>query len=72
MSSSWVGRESPSSLYDRELSSMDIEGGFNQQDSQGFIAINAIRLKAHNAIMTRQGKKVTDFMRNGEEATGSE
>ena len=61
-----IGRESPSSLYDRDLASMDIEGGFNQQDARGFIEINAIRLKAHNAIMTRQGKKVTDFMRNGE------
>jgi len=60
-----LGRESPSSLYDKELSSMDIEGGFNQQDSEGFIKIHAIRLKAHNAIMTKQGKKVTDFMRNG-------
>ncbi len=60
-----TGRESPSSLYDKDLSSMDIEGGFDQQDSRGFIAINAIRLKAHNAIMTRRGKKVTDFMRNG-------
>jgi argininosuccinate synthase len=58
-------RESHSSLYDRDLSSMDIEGGFDQQDSRGFIRINAIRLKAHNAIMTKQGKKVTDFMRNG-------
>jgi len=57
------GRESPSSLYDQELSSMDIEGGFNQEDSVGFINIHAIRLKAHNAIMTKQGKKVTDFMK---------
>ena len=30
-----TGRESPSSLYDQELSSMDIEGGFDQQDSAG-------------------------------------
>ena len=60
-----TGRESPSSLYDKELSSMDIEGGFDQQDSRGFIRINAIRLKAHNAIMSKRGKKVTDFMRNG-------
>jgi len=44
------GRESPSSLYNQNLSSMDIEGGFNQQDSEGFIKINAIRLMAHNAI----------------------
>ncbi len=28
-----TARESSSSLYDQELSSMDIEGGFNQQDS---------------------------------------
>jgi len=59
------GRESHSSLYDKELSSMDIEGGFNQQDSAGFIAIHALRLEAHNAIMSRQGRKVTDFMGNG-------
>ncbi len=44
------GRESPSSLYEKDLSSMDIEGGFNQKDSEGFIKINAIRLMAHNAI----------------------
>ncbi len=44
------GRESPSSLYNQDLSSMDIEGGFNQQDSEGFIKINAIRLMAHHAI----------------------
>ncbi|MBN2613016.1 MAG: argininosuccinate synthase [Bacteroidales bacterium] len=48
------GRESPSSLYNKELSSMDIEGGFDQKDSAGFIKINAIRLMAHNAIMRRK------------------
>ncbi|MFC1530377.1 argininosuccinate synthase [Gemmatimonadota bacterium] len=52
-----VGRESSSSLYDQDLSSMDIEGGFNQQDSEGFIRINAIRLMAHNAIMQRKEKE---------------
>ncbi|MBN1157491.1 argininosuccinate synthase [Candidatus Woesearchaeota archaeon] len=59
-----IGRESPSSLYDKELSSMDIEGGFNQEDSKGFININAVRLKAHNAIMAKKGKNVDDFMRH--------
>ncbi len=49
-----TARESTSSLYDQELGSMDIEGGFNQQDSAGFIKINAIRLMAHNAIMQRK------------------
>lgn len=47
-------RESPSSLYDQELSSMDIEGGFDQKDSLGFIKIQAIRLMAHHAIMKKQ------------------
>jgi argininosuccinate synthase len=45
------GRESPSSLYNKKLSSMDIEGGFDQTDSKGFIRINAIRLMAHRAIV---------------------
>jgi argininosuccinate synthase len=47
------GRESPSSLYNKELSSMDIEGGFDQKDSEGFIKINAIRLMAHHAILSK-------------------
>ena len=51
------GRESPSSLYNQDLSSMDIEGGFDQKDSAGFIKINAIRLMAHNAILKKQGRK---------------
>jgi argininosuccinate synthase len=53
------GRESPSSLYDEKLSSMNIEGGFNQMDSKGFIKINAIRLMAHHAIMqqSKEGSK---------------
>jgi argininosuccinate synthase len=49
-----TGRESTSSLYDQDLSSMHIEGGFNQTDSAGFIKINAIRLMAHNAIMNKK------------------
>jgi argininosuccinate synthase len=51
------GRESPSSLYNKELSSMDIAGGFDQKDSAGFIKINAIRLMAHHAITKRQASK---------------
>jgi argininosuccinate synthase len=51
------GRESPSSLYNQDLSSMDIEGGFNQQDSEGFIKINAIRLMVHHAITVSRQQK---------------
>jgi argininosuccinate synthase len=50
------GRESPSSLYNEKLSSMDIEGGFDQTDSKGFIKINAIRLMAHRAIIEQSQK----------------
>ncbi|NMC41913.1 MAG: argininosuccinate synthase [Bacteroidales bacterium] len=53
------GRESPSSLYDKDLSSMDIEGGFDQTDSRGFIKINAIRLMAHRAIIESGLKKTS-------------
>ncbi|MDX1383411.1 MAG: argininosuccinate synthase [Thermoanaerobaculia bacterium] len=45
------GRESPSSLYDRELSSMDVEGGYDQVDARGFIRINGLRLRAHSMIV---------------------
>ena len=49
-------RKSPSSLYDKDLSSMDIEGGFDQKDSAGFIKINAIRLMAHHAIVKKRSE----------------
>ncbi len=49
-----IGRSSPSSLYNRDLSSMDIEGDFNQADSAGFIRIHALRLKAHRLIVQKR------------------
>ena len=48
-----VARTSPSSLYNQDLSSMDIEGGYNQEDAEGFIRINAIRLMAHRRIINQ-------------------
>jgi len=50
-----VGRESATSLYQQDFSSMEVEGGFDATDSRGFININAIRLKAHNLVL-RTGK----------------
>jgi len=50
-----LGRESPSSLYDRELSSMDVAGGYDQEDARGFIRINALRLRAHKLILRKTG-----------------
>lgn len=49
-----VGRKSPTSLYNQELSSMEVEGGFDSTDSKGFININAIRLKAHNIVLKKK------------------
>ncbi len=49
-----VARTSASSLYDQDLSSMDIAGGYNQEDAEGFIRVNAIRLMAHRNIISRE------------------
>ncbi|MDD2715796.1 MAG: argininosuccinate synthase [Candidatus Wallbacteria bacterium] len=46
-----TSRKSPTSLYNQDLSSMEVEGGFDQTDSRGFININALRLKAHNLVL---------------------
>ncbi len=49
-----VSRFSPTSLYDQNLSSMEVEGGFNAVDSQGFINISSIRLKAHKVVLRQR------------------
>ncbi|XP_028033523.1 argininosuccinate synthase-like [Bombyx mandarina] len=40
-----LARKSPNSLYNKDLVSTDIAGGFSPEDRTGFININAIRLK---------------------------
>ncbi len=52
-----VARRSPSSLYNQDLASMEIEGDFDPRHSEGFIKINAIRLKAHRAIVESRGAR---------------
>ena len=39
-------RSSRYALYDPKIASMDEEGGYNQQDAQGFIRLQALRLQA--------------------------
>lgn len=51
-----VARTSPVSLYNANLSSMDEEGGYNQQDAGGFIRINALRLKTYSVVQAKRGK----------------
>ena len=40
------GRTSPNSLYDEKIASMNETDGFHPGDSEGFIKIQSIRLKA--------------------------
>lgn len=43
-----LARQSETSLYNKELVSMDVQGGFSPEDSTGFININALRLKEYS------------------------
>ncbi len=48
-----AGRRSPNSLYsDRVVTFEDDQGAYNQQDAEGFIRLNALRLR----IAARQGR----------------
>lgn len=51
-----VGRESPNSLYDtRVVTFEDDQGAYNQADAQGFIKLNALRLRLGAKIGRRGG-----------------
>lgn len=50
-----LGRESPQSLYNEELVSMDKQGNYEPCDASGFIRINAVRLQEYHRLQ----KKVT-------------
>jgi argininosuccinate synthase len=52
-----LGRTSTSALYDKELSSMDVAGGYDQEDARGFIRINGLRLRAHKLILRKTGEE---------------
>jgi len=52
------GRSSAKALYNADLASMDIEGGgdafdYNPADANGFIRINAVRLKTYAALRAK-------------------
>jgi argininosuccinate synthase len=50
------GRTSPMSLYSKELISFDAAGGYNQKDAEGFIKLNALRLRIMGWRDQRAGK----------------
>ena len=53
-----IARTSPVSLYNLDLSSFDSEGGYNHMDADGFIKVNAVRLKAQKQLQNIEVKNV--------------
>ena len=45
-----AGRKSPRSLYNPELATFESEQVYNQQDAEGFIKLNALRLKINSRL----------------------
>jgi argininosuccinate synthase len=45
-----VGRKSPKSLYHPELATFEAERVYNQKDAEGFIKLNALRLKVKKLL----------------------
>lgn len=52
-----LARKSATSLYNKDLVSMDIAGGFSPEDSTGFININAVRLKEFSRFTAANKKQ---------------
>lgn len=52
------GRASPYSLYNKELVGFDAAGGYNQKDAEGFIKLNALRLRIGAWRDQRVGKNI--------------
>jgi argininosuccinate synthase len=51
-----IGRDSPRSLYNQELVSMDFQGDYDPVDAAGFINVTAVRLKEYNRLQELQLK----------------
>lgn len=45
-----VGRKAPKSLYNQKLATFESERVYNQKDAEGFIKLNALRLKADRSL----------------------
>ena len=49
------GRKSPVSLYRTDFATFEKETVFNQRDAEGFVKINALRLKIRAMLKARRG-----------------
>ena len=48
-----AGRKAPRSLYNPKLATFEAESVYNQKDAEGFIKLNALRLKANRSLRGR-------------------
>ncbi len=48
-----AGRKAPKSLYNVKLATFEAEDVYNQKDAEGFIKLNALRLKANRSVRSR-------------------
>jgi argininosuccinate synthase len=48
-----TGRKAPRSLYNVKLATFEAEDVYNQKDAEGFIKLNALRLKANRSLRGR-------------------
>jgi len=51
-----VGRKAAKSLYQKDLVSFDELGGYDQKDAEGFIKIQALRLRVRAMAEKGQGE----------------
>ena len=47
-----VGRRSPKSLYDERIATFEADTVYNQRDAEGFIKLNALRLRLRGQTNT--------------------
>lgn len=50
-----VGRKSKQSLYHQELATFEEEEVYNQKDAEGFIKLNALRLRIRSLLRKPHG-----------------
>lgn len=53
-----TARQSPNSLYDEAIASMDVGGGYDQKDAKGFIKITGLPLKLRGVKDETMAKKL--------------
>ena len=49
-----LGRKAERSLYDQEIASFEEEGTYRQNDAEGFIRLNSLRLRIYSQIFNKK------------------